>query len=121
MSVKNLGIFHGTKHRHEQVTEKETPNASNLGAKEALFHGGFGSFIKPSPPPFCCFSGCYMKGSEVGEMVEWRKRRLRERERLCICMRIWQALSLSILAGARWLGRLLYFFMLVQVVSEPQH
>jgi len=63
------------------VTEKETPNASNLGAKEALFHGGFGSFIKPSPPPFCCFSGCYMKGSEVGEMVEWRKRRLRERER----------------------------------------
>ena len=47
----------------------------------------------------------------------------RERERLCICMRIWQALSLSlsILAGARWLGRLLYFFMLVQVVSEPQH
>ena len=44
----------------------------------------------------------------------------RERERLCICMRIWQALFLPILAGARWLGRLfsLYFFMLVQVGSH---
>ena len=54
-------------------------------------------------------------------MEEEKVERERERERLCICMRIWQALFLPILAGARWLGRLLYFFMLVQVVSEPQH
>ena len=61
------------------MTEKETPNASNLGAKEALFHGGFGSF-KPSPPPFCCFSGCYMKGSEVGENGGMEEEKV-ERER----------------------------------------
>jgi len=76
------------------VTEKETPNASNLGAKEALFHGGFGSF-KPSPPPFCCFSGCYMKGSEVGENGGMEEEKVeRERETVYLYENLAGSLSL---------------------------
>jgi hypothetical protein len=37
----------GIREQYQQLTEKETPNASNSGAREALFHGGFWSF-KPS-------------------------------------------------------------------------
>jgi len=37
----------GIREQYQQLTKKETPNASNSGAREALFHGGFWSF-KPS-------------------------------------------------------------------------
>jgi hypothetical protein len=48
-SLDALGF--GIREQHQEVTKKETPNASSSGAREALFHGGFWSF-KPSLSPF---------------------------------------------------------------------